>query len=182
MDVRTEGGRRRVDRILAPGFIEGLDALEMEDLRGRRNLVRAEREYLSFLRRLLQGRIDILRAERDRRTGSGERAPVLDRLTEILAEGTRGPGRGEAPIVPVPDEEISLARRRVERLASDASLSDPQELSDQQLEDVLDRLGHQEREVSEVRARVLAAHDALQGEVKRRYRAEVAGTEQGTLP
>jgi hypothetical protein len=172
VDVRTEGGRRRVDRILAPGFLEGLDSLEMDEVRSRRNLVRAEREYLSFLRRLLQGRMDILRAERDRRRGSGS-GSVLDRLPEILAEGTRGPGRGEAPIVPVPEEEISLARRRVERLASDASLSDPQELSDQQLEEALGRLGTEERDVSDVRARVIAAHDALQGEVKRRYRAEV---------
>ena len=167
-----EQGRRRIDRVLAPGFASALGDLDLDEVRRRRDECLAEREYLSFLRRLLQGRIDILSAERERRTG-GEDVPIVERLAEVLADRTRGPSRGEAPVVPVPDEEIALARRRVERIASDLALSNPSALSDEDLERAVERLGHEERDVSATRAKVLAVHDALQDEIKRRYRAQV---------
>lgn len=168
-----EGGRRRIDRVLAEGFARDLDGQDTEEVRRRRDLARAERDYLSFVRRLLQGRRDILRAEQDRRAGGGEPVPVLDRLSEVLAEGPRGSSRGEAPVVTGSVDEVALARRRVERLVSDAHLSDLGSLSDEDLAQALDRLEQEERTVSDTRTEVMAVHDALQDEMKRRYRAEL---------
>lgn len=168
-----EQGRRRIDRVLAPAFAADLADLGLEEVRRRRDEALAEREYLSFLRRLLQGRIDILGAERDRRRVGGEEAPVVERLSQALADRTRGPSRGEAPVVPVPDEEIALARRRVERIAADLTLSNPSALSDEDLDRAMERLAREERGVSAKRTKVLAVHDALQEELKRRYRAQV---------
>lgn len=173
MSEPMAGGRRRIDEVLTEEFVQGLDALDQDEVRRRRDLAHAEREYLSFVRRLLQGRRDILRAELDRRRSGDAPAPVLDRLSEILAEGPLGPSRGEAPVMAVSVEEIALARRRVERLVSDASLSDLQSLSDEDLEAALQRLDAEERTVSDSRGRVLAVHDALQDEMKRRYRAQL---------
>ncbi|MGH2739534.1 MAG: aerial mycelium formation protein [Actinomycetota bacterium] len=171
------GGNRRLDRVLDEAFARNLSALETEKLRERRNLARAEREYLSLVRRLLQGRLDILRAERDRRASGGDAASIRDRLPEILADAPRGPSRGEAVVVPMPDEEISLARRRVERLVSDTSLSDLEALSDADLGASIGRLEEEERAVSDVRGKVLAVLDQLQGELKERLRAEYGGVE-----
>ena len=171
--MEREGGRRRIDRVLAPEFATHLERLDLDEVRRRRDECLAEREYLSFLRRLLQGRMDILSAERERRRSGGDAKPLVEQLADALADRTRGPSRGEAPLVPIPDDEIALARRRIEKLAADISLSDPGALTDEQLEEALVRLGDEEREVSATRARVFAAHDALQGEVKRRYRAQV---------
>jgi hypothetical protein len=53
-------GRRRIDRILAPGYGQDIGALDLEDVRARRDECLAEREYLSYLRRLLHGRLEIL--------------------------------------------------------------------------------------------------------------------------
>lgn len=167
------GGRRRIDQVLAEDFTADLGSLDRDEVRRRRDLVLAEREYLSLVRRLLQGRRDILRAERDRRAAGGEAPPVLERLAEILAEGPQGPSRGEAPVMAVSVDEISLARRRVERLISDASLSNLDSLGDQELEAALARLEAEERQVSESRSRVLEVHDRLQEEMKNRYRAEL---------
>ena len=60
-------GHRRIDRIRDPAFIDGVDTLSLDDLRARRDECLAEREYLSLLRRLVQGRAEILRAELDAR-------------------------------------------------------------------------------------------------------------------
>lgn len=169
------GGKRRLDRVLAEDFSRDLGALEMDELRARRDLSRAEREYLSFLRRLLQGRRDILRDELRRREGGGEPGSFVERITAVLAEGSRGASRGEAVMISLPDEEVTLARRRIERLLSDARLSDLDGLGDDDLRETIERIEGEERGISEARGRVLAVHDRLQGELKRRLRGQLKG-------
>ena len=164
------GGKRRIDQVLAEGFTDGLGELDDGEVRRRRGLARAELEYLSFLRRLLQGRRDILRDELDRRRSGGESQSVVERVVSVLSEGSRGPSRGEAPMVPLPDEELARARRRVERLLSDAHLSDLGSLTEQDLEAAVVRIEEEERGVSSTRSQVIGAVDALQEEMKRRLR------------
>lgn len=166
------GGNRRIDRILDPGYVRGLEELPLEDLRGRRDECLAEREYLSLLRRLVQGRAEILRAEIDRRGTGADDEPLVERLATILATEGHTPSRGEAVRVGVPEEEMLLARRRVERLVADAGLSDPGALDDEALGRAVDALASEEHEVSESRSRVIEALDRLQDELKRRYKQD----------
>ena len=63
-----------------------------------------------------------------------------------------------------------LARRRVERLVADAEISDPGTLDDERLAAAVDLLVSEEHEVSQARNDVLQVMDALQEELKRRYR------------
>jgi hypothetical protein len=70
----------------------------------------------------------------------------------------------------VPEEEMLLARRRVERLVADAGLSDPGSLDDEKLREAVELLAREEREVSQARNDVLSALDAVQDELKRRYK------------
>ena len=58
----TQPGNRRLDRVLAPDFLEGLESWSMAELRAARSDAEQEETDLSYLRRLLQGRMDILRA------------------------------------------------------------------------------------------------------------------------
>ena len=167
--MSEQGGNRRIDRIRRPDFVEGLPDLELDELRRRRDDCFAEREYLSLLRRLVQGRAEILRAEVERR-GRGEEGSLVGALSTILAGDAQGPSRGEAVKVGLPEEEMLLARRRVERLVADAGLSDPGALDDERLAEAVDVLLREEREVSEARAEVLRAMDTIQDELKRRYR------------
>jgi len=164
------GGNRRIDRIRRPEFIQGLSELSLDELRQRRDDCHAEREYLSLLRRLVQGRAEILRAEVERRDRGGDEESLVDRLSAILAAEGKGPSRGEAVKVGLPDEELLRTRRRVERLVADAGLSDPGALDDERLTEAVELLFRVEREVSSERTAVLQVMDVLQEEVKRRYR------------
>jgi hypothetical protein len=165
------GGRRRIDRVLDEHFLDGLSEEPTEELRHKRDECRTEIEYLSFLRRLVQGRLDILGAERERRRSSDPQR-VVDRLAFILADAERGPSRGQFVHVVLPDEEMALARRQVERLVSDASLSDLDGLTDDHLEQAMETLSGEERDVSSARSRVFVVHDTLQEELMRRYRED----------
>ncbi len=77
-----------------------LATLSDDDLRRLIDELEQEENEVSFRRRLLQGRIDILRAERTARLkgkGMGEVDVDVDALTDILS--SRG-----APVVGPPDE------------------------------------------------------------------------------
>lgn len=166
------GGNRRIDRILADDFAEDLGALPLEELKQRRDECLAEREYLSLLRRLVQGRFDILQAEVKRRR-TGEDEALLERLPTILADRARGVARGEVLRVGTgEEEEVAQARRRVERLVADAAISDPGGLADEELDRAVGALKGEERLVSETRNAVIAVHELLQEELKRRFRED----------
>ncbi len=166
-------GHRRIDRIREQAYVESIDGLSLDDLRARRDECLAEREYLSLLRRLVQGRAEILRAELDARDSGEDQGPLVDRLAEILSGDERqSPARGEAVKVGLPEEELLLARRRIERLVSDAGISDPSALDDANLAAAVDLLATEEREVSTARSDVIRVLDTLQDELKRRYRED----------
>jgi hypothetical protein len=170
--VSEQPANRRIDKIRDPSFVEGLADLSLDDVRARRDDCLAEREYLSLLRRLLQGRAEILKAEAEARAG-GDTAPLVDRLSQILADDEHPvTSRGEAVRVAVPEEEMLLARRRVERLAADSKLSDPTALNDEELGAAIEALATEEGGISEARHDVIVVLDTLQDELKRRYKED----------
>jgi hypothetical protein len=170
--VSEQPANRRIDKIRDPSFVEGLAELSLDDVRARRDDCLAEREYLSLLRRLLQGRAEILKAEAEARAG-GDTAPLVDRLSQILADDEHPvTSRGEAVRVAVPEEEMLLARRRVERLAADSKLSDPTALNDEELGAAIEALATEESGISDARHDVIVVLDTLQDELKRRYKED----------
>ena len=88
-----QGGRRPIDRILAPGFADAVGDLSFADLRERRRLVEQEEVDLSYARRLLQGRLDLLRAEQGARAPGGRRDRPALRRGACVGPGERPGGR-----------------------------------------------------------------------------------------
>lgn len=74
--------------------------------------------------------------------------------------------------ISLPEEEMLLARRRIERLVGDAGISDPSSLDEAQLDEAVGVLTTEEEEVSSQRADVLRVLDALQQELRRRYKED----------
>jgi len=173
--VADETGNRRIDRINRPDYAAGLEKLSLDDVRDRRDECRAELEYLSLLRRLVQGRAEIVKAEVERRRDPQDSGSLVDRLSEILApDESHASSRGAAVHVGVPDDELAIARRRVERLVADAGISDPGSLSDDRLASAVDLLFTEERSVSADRTQVIRVLEAVQDELKRRYKEDVS--------
>lgn len=164
-------GNRRIDKVLAEDFTTGLDALPLADIRERRRDAEQEETDLSYLRRVLQGRLDILRAELARR--AGEETDLVSALPRILADdpgpGQRGP-RGLGRHIAAEPSRADAHRRHVEALIADVDLSNPQAHDDASLRAVLTRLEEEERRVSVQRRAVQGVMDALTAEITRRYR------------
>jgi len=168
----AEPRSRRTARVLESGFVESIEDVPTDELRRRRDEALAERDYQSYLRRLIQARQDLLEQEQARRLEGGEPRDLVNRLIAVLALGPQGGSRGEALRLQVPPADIAAAERRMREILGSADFADIDEMSDDDLSRALEALRGAERDVSEERGAVFRVHDLLQGELKRRYRLD----------
>lgn len=160
-------GNRRSDRILEPSYLEGLEGLDEERLRALRDECEEEESVLSYERRLLHARLDIIRAEIARREAGESPKSLIDRLPEILTAGEQPTHRGSFPKLD-PPPVFDPPRRRIEKLVTDDTLARLPDLSDEEIASILGDLEGIEGEVSESRRAVQAVLDRLIEELGRR--------------
>ena len=178
-DVTDSGAPSRADRVLDPAFVDRLQDRSLEEIRLRRDEALAEREFQSYLRRLVQVRQDILRAEEARRQAGDEPVPIMERLAAVLSGGPRGSGRGEALRLNLSPADVAEAERRADQGLAGFPLANPEEVDDARLVEALGVVDEMERAVSDVRGAVIRVHDQLQEELKRRYREDPSLIAQG---
>lgn len=152
-----------------------LSRLRLPELRALRRDAQRDEADLSYLRRLLQGRIDILRAELVRRGGAadpataGEPAALVDRLSAILTDAPAR-HRSSARHVTVGTPYGEEHRRLAAEMLDEVELSDLQARTDDELTAGLARLVHHEQQISGRRQRLQRTADDCSAEIGRRYR------------
>lgn len=168
---------------MAPGYLEGLGTWPLEDLRARRDEATVVETGLSYLRRIVQGRLDILLAEqRSREAGEQESlTELVDQLPSILSEHVHAPGLGRLPALMGPGELDPGLEQRLEEAMPESRLAKVTEVELQDLSVGINRLVELEREISGLRRSVFDVLDRLQEEIVRRYRTGEA-TVDSLLP
>ncbi|MEU5657379.1 ABC transporter substrate-binding protein [Streptomyces sp. NPDC047737] len=141
--------------------------LGLPDLRTRRREAQRDEADLSYVRRLVQGRIDILRAELARR--GGPQSPVVDRLSEILAD-TPSVHRSSVRHVTLTTPRSDEYRQLADDTLAEVELSDLDARTDEELLTAMGRLVRYERQVSRRRHRLQRTVDDCSAEIARRYR------------
>ena len=159
---------RRDDRILDPEFLNDVESVNTADLRSRRDECRELEAELSYARRLLQGKIDILGAEIKRRSEGGEAGmgDLVSRLPSILADEPRTGGATRLLESDLP-RNAGKFRRYTERLAT--GLAHIESSTPEELSAMVEELATEERKVSEDRRRAQKIIDGLNAELVRRY-------------
>ena len=168
-----------VDQLIDPGFIEGLRALPLSEIRSRRSQCQDAEEALSLRRRLVQGRLDIVQAELLRRAGGGSSEDVsklVESLPDILVErGDRhlGPGR----LTSLDTDSTTLGpdfdafAEAVDRVVGGARLTKLADDGDEDVRTIADKLDQLERDISHQRHQLHAHIDRFQEEIVRRYKS-----------
>ncbi|MGQ5636565.1 MULTISPECIES: RsiG family protein [unclassified Streptomyces] len=147
--------------------------LTLPELRTLRRDAQRDEADLSYVRRLLQGRIDILRAELCRRGRASVPAPadgsMVDRLPEILKDAPAR-HRSSARHVTVGTPRSEEYRQLAAQMLAEVELSDLQARTDMELTAAMGRLVRYEQEVSGRRQRLQQTTDECSAEIARRYR------------
>lgn len=163
--------------MLEPDFIADIEGIPLDELRRRRSICDELDAELSYYRRLLHGRMDLLSFEMRRRRGEETRS-LIEALPDILSDpnGEEGPSHFLVPKnLPVdPPDVPSEGRRPIDRVLADDFLTHLPTIEDEELESIQVMLTDAERKVSGDRRAVYEVLETLTGEVARRYRDGLA--------
>lgn len=159
-----------LDELITTPEPADLASCSLAELRAVRDGYQDVENGLSYVRRIVQGRLDTVAVEVERRR-EGAPADLLERLPDALASHSRGPGMPR----PMPDLEPPawadelLADADAALLPSTMTRLD--ELSEADLESAATALGSFEREVSAARHEMHRRIDRVQDELVGRYRS-----------
>lgn len=168
-----------IEEVLSPDYLpDDLTAIDLDVLRSARRECQRLEAGQSYFRRLVQGHLDIVRAERDRRAAElPPSADVIESVSSALSGvSVRAEGlpRPQSHLDPAMGDELVaeldglIPMESFSRLAAVDSL----ELSELELS-----LSEIERRVSDTRRLLHRRIDALQHELTRRYRIGEADIE-----
>lgn len=169
-----------LEAILADDYLGDVAALSIEDIRARRAACKEVETGLSYLRRLVQGRLDVVAAEDARRSegGSGEDLEdLISRLPALLAGSTRSEGTGRLPSsigTGTVDDDL---QDELDAIVTDSHLGEPDQLTDDDLSSVRESLVQFEQKVSRLRRTLFDRIDALEDELTRRYKSGEASVD-----
>lgn len=163
--------RDEVDRVLRDDYLRDLSSKPLEEIRAMRDDCRAVETNVSYLRRMIQGRLDIVAADLRRRAAGGspvDLGALVEQLPEILSDKVHagGPGRLPSGLIPSDDEDLTAD---LDRVAGAGALGSLPELSDDEVAEVAREIADLEREVSDARKALFGRIDALHAELVRRY-------------
>ncbi|WP_328538032.1 RsiG family protein [Streptomyces sp. NBC_00344] len=144
-----------------------IGALRLPELRSLRRDAQSDEADLSYVRRMLHGRIDILRAELSRRAGPD--SPVVERLSEILAD-LPSSHRSSARHVTLSPPRSEENRKLAADMLAEVELSDLGARTDEELHTGMGRLVRHEQQVSRRRQHLQRTADDCSAEIARRYR------------
>jgi len=141
--------------------------LPLAELRSLRADLQRDDDAVSYVRRLAQARLDLVRAEM-RHRADGDDKNITGELPAILGTHlTGGPARPPRPADDFSHHPLALA---LEELCNDAGSTDLPSMTDGELADYAARLYEYEQTRSVERKALFGRIDALSAELVRRYR------------
>lgn len=159
--------------LLDAGYLGDVTARPMDEVRHMRAECQQVETGLSLLRRMVQGRLDIVGIELTRRAEGadpGDLPDLIARLPEVLSDRTHAPGVGRLPQVMTPDEMPPELEAELDAIVASVSVADLPDVSDDALRAMVGQLEDLERRVSAHRQALFDRIDALQAEITRRYK------------
>ncbi|HUY86211.1 MAG TPA: hypothetical protein VMU77_03790 [Acidimicrobiales bacterium] len=168
-----------VDSLLEPGYVEDLRAIPMAQLRERRAECQRIEVALSYLRRMVHGRLDVVYYDLTRRSegrGSSEFANIVENMDGILAGRIHAHYSGRLTSILAPDfEEVAL--EELDTIAGIDSLQVLPDLTDDEVRVIADRLTDLEEKLSDRRRHLHDVLDKLHQEIVRRYKTGEANVD-----
>jgi hypothetical protein len=164
--------RRRIDIVLEPEYLEGLESADLAEVRDRRDTAEDVEAQISYYRRLIHGRMDLLAFELKRRRGEEERS-LIEALPEILSSGlVLGDVPSPKHLDVMPPLPSTTGRRLIDKIMEDGIITQLPDLADDEVAEALERLSEVEGALSAQRRQLHNVIDRLQAEIVARFRSQ----------
>jgi hypothetical protein len=152
------------------------EQLTLADIRAQRNALQAQEDAISFVRRLAQGRLDLVQDEQ-RRRASGSDQPVgslADRLADVFGQQHGGGSARPPRETNVPSDHPLVLE--LDQLCEHYQFESMENIDDKSLDELAGALGMFEKSCSGQRHDLFEQIDSLTAELVRRVREGGAGS------
>jgi RsiG-like len=162
-----------LSRVLDTHYLDGMQDRELDEIREMRTECEQTETAVSFLRRMAQGRLDLIHAYLDRRTHSelSDLREFVDELPSIIASGPppkSGPTRFGGSRLPDPyPEDLST---ELDAVLRPEQMSELESLDDDKLQSIAEELATMEKKLSQQRRSLHEEIDRIQAEIVSRYK------------
>ena len=162
---------RELQRVLGPSYVRGLADAPIEQIRAMRAECAELENGASFVRRLAQGRLDLLGEEATRRAdgAGGNLGELVSGLADLMSQGVRaaGSGRLDQELNP-PEAVVGPLTAALDARVGPSVIMAVAELDDDELSAARQALQDFEEELSSTRRSLHRAIDVLNAELARR--------------
>ncbi|MEO0494158.1 MAG: hypothetical protein AAF081_12140 [Actinomycetota bacterium] len=160
-----------LQRVLEPTYLSGIADAPIEQIRSMRAACSDLENGASYVRRLAQGRLDLLAEETKRRAdgGGGNLTELVDGLADMLSEGVRAPGSGRVDQeLDPPEAVVGPLTEVLDAKVGPSVVTAVAELGDDELSAGVIALRDFEEELSGARRSLHGTIDSLNNELARR--------------
>jgi hypothetical protein len=163
-----------LERLFTPDYLDGVENRSLDEVRTMRAECQEAETVVSYLRRVVQGRLDVVHSFLDHHTSGqsvGDLENVVEDLSTIIGSGPARPsGNGRLPSQMSPDmERVDLTREIDDVLDADGIGKLPT-MTEGELRLLAERLTVIEQRISDQRRTLHERIDALQAEIVSRYK------------
>jgi len=161
-----------LERLLAPDYLDGLPERPIEELRAMRAECQEAETAVSYLRRMAQGRLDLVHACLDHHSeGGDDLSSLVERLPSIIGSGPPRPqGYGRLPSQMSPDLDREDLTEELDAVLDADHTAALTTMSEAELRTVGEQLTAIEHRISEQRRALHERIDKLQAEIVSRYK------------
>jgi hypothetical protein len=172
---------KELERLFAPDYLDGLKTRSLDEVRSMRAECQDVEEVESYLRRVVQGRLDVVHSFLAHTVGDLDSA-VRD-LSSIIGSGPARPqGNGRLPSQMSPNmEEVDLTKE-IDDVLDAEGIGKLPTMTEDELRSLAERLTVIEQRVSDQRRTLHERIDTLQAEIVSRYKTGEATVDGLLVP
>lgn len=163
-----------------PEYIADLAAQDIGTIRAKRQQCQDLENALSYVRRLLHGRLDIVRSELEQRRSGAEPADldsIVGRLPDLLAEGSRTESLPRPPQDFTPDDAAEAMVAELDDAVPPSRLAELPRMDLDAIAELAEALAAREADISSGRTALHQVIDTLSEEIIRRYQSGAASVD-----
>ena len=152
------------------------EQLTLADIRAQRNALQAQEDAISFVRRLAQGRLDLVQDEQRRRASGSDQlvGSLADRLADVFGQQHGGGSARPPRETNVPSDHPLVLE--LDQLCEHYQFESMENIDDKSLDELAGALGMFEKSCSGQRHDLFEQIDSLTAELVRRVREGGAGS------